>query len=1453
MATRVERARTFVREKVLRRPPRARYDAPPGWVLEKSSTTRSVPPQGLVAGSRTQQGIWVPITRPEGLVLLTDLVWILGAGVDRVVEETTKGGHDWEPLFQALCPICGAEYDVEPEMCETPGCFSEEFEQADPLQLEGGPWHDGGIKRLLEKPNWDPRTGRAIRSFKDLTKDATYYNNTIGWWNWEVIYDSLGRPVILNSMNSESMRKVEDPNITLPGPWFCPACFREKEDGDNIDVVFHTAHEDEESPTCPDHGVFMKRPAWVQLGEGDIIVAVWAADEVLDDMPRARGNRPYPRSKVHRTWALGQTMRWTERFDLAALSGQRSPDAMVTVEGRSQAEVNQMLDDWEDWRNEHTEYEGVIWLGLGTEAGKVQIHHFLGDLINRDFIAWGEAAMKAVAINLGVSFVFVGGQEAGKLGKSEEQLQVSYDTIEENQSQIEEFVNGKLVPLFPEITHWRWVMKPPAPEDLEKKANEATAWANAVAAFRAAGANAKLDPQAGFDWPIIIDDWEERQVQPEGTPGLEGEAPPEGEMAEGPFQLAMKEKGWTAFKTSTGSTGAVNDQGRKVYGEEARRVLAGKEPTGEDEEGKPRGPGEDEGRRDFLNDLNDYFSRLPGSQEEALRTMFQDAEAVAGEIGASPDEVRAEISEILGEVPGEPERPLPETAYRPSKIANLSNVPIKPERGDYETGITPAGHPPIAVRNHLMIQEDVPDFDMRRETELINRVISRAIELYQNPQDKDAEKFLRAEMGESYKEIRERAIQHKDIDASIVFTTNPRDMGHGSSSIGGGSLKIFAAPYTIEEPIAPGMMETDPLANAAHEVHHMLGGSHEFDRAGAFIGADVLLGEGITHKRLEWFIDDLALPAVSHPKSQKRHTIRARYALRFLFKRHPSAVSEILARQWAVDTGEARTILEKFMEGIAPTRIGGDRGTEFEDGTRVGEKALVEKSLTTRNIPPEEAIAGIRKAEDALASKLKKRLDKAARDFRRMAGRRPSATELRRLTADVAHGLQEEFGRLGEEYVGRAYRLGLEEERAVTPEAAFEARDRSVVRQLQDDPDFLKGRLGKVVSDATGTIADEIRTALQEGENTGAAARRAADMLGEAAWKVERIVRSETTRVANRARFEQFKKHGRSEDTYSWITARDARVDAHCRDLESASPWGLQELVTASNDGLPHPNCLLPGQFVQGNIIGALRGWYEGPVLELITASGKRLAVTTNHPVLTSQGFAPAKALQEGDYLIAYAQPERLGIRHGDYENGPAFIEDVFQMLSDSGPLHRVPASPPDLHGDGRFLDGEIHVVGTDGPLPRVVDAPEVEMGRQRILPVARPQATSLPGSGPAYLSLHGVSGTTPGLMRSSDLVPSFSFGHPGPSESLRLGPAANLHARCPEVPGQSRTADATLLRDLFHRYPRQVSVDKLVQVRKFEFSGHVYDLSTEEGYYVAGDIVCHNCRCTVRRHVALS
>jgi hypothetical protein len=44
---------------------------------------------------------------------------------------------------------------------------------------------------------------------------------------------------------------------------------------------------------------------------------------------------------------------------------------------------------------------------------------------------------------------------------------------------------------------------------------------------------------------------------------------------------------------------------------------------------------------------------------------------------------------------------------------------------------------------------------------------------------------------------------------------------------------------------------------------------------------------------------------------------------------------------------------------------------------------------------------------------------------------------------------------------------------------------------------------------------------------------------------------------------------------------------------------------------------------------------------------------------------------------------------------------------------------------------------------------------------------------------------------------------------------------------------------------PGNIFVDNVVSVDRQFFSGHVYNLETEDGFYFADGILCHNCRCT--------
>lgn len=774
--------------------------------------------KGPMAGYFLKDGIWYPITRPQSQVLLTDTVWIIGAAVDRVVEEVTKNGGDWTGKFGAKCVLCGAEYEVEPDVCDAEGCFSTEFRSPDPAQLDR-------INEVVERPNWD-NEGRVVKTWNGILEDLVFYDLTIAGWHWEVVYGKDGRPSQVWPMNSEWMRRVDDPGVRI-GKWFCPECLRDP----NFAVKKATFSDGQKG--CPIHGDTLEKVGWIEIDQTDNIVQVWSAREVLGGTSRTHGYRIYARSKVLRVWAMGQIIRWRELFTWAAFSGNKRPDNIV-IWPLTQSEVDAMIEEFEKFKEDHPEYQSDIHLGIGNGESKpadVKLINLMGDLARVDEIEYDKWVVEAVAINLGVSRTMMGQQEAGQLGHPEEVLQVSYDTIQEHDRHIEEFVNNGFVPLFPEVTDWEWKQNPPAKEQETERAETAKAWFEAIKAGRDAGARVKLDPTVDFGWPIVIEGWDEKAPAPAGsalgseTPVSPGDAPPQ-------------------------------------------------TPRGE-----AQGP--------------------PGA--------------------AAP-----------------------------------------------EDGLPPA----------------------------------------------------------------------------------------------------------------------------------LEGGA---------------------------------------PKSTVHNARKGRQAAKGGLPGHPGAL-----------------------------------GGTSERGAAVAQT----KALTPRSLPPAEAPPGIREFEDRLAERLGRLYDKAVRDLERRSGRPATRSELEAALTALMLRLRDSIAREGARAALDAYVLGMDAQRDEFPLLAFGGRDEAVLNFLEAHPEALAGALSKVIEDAHGIIAAELRRSFQAGVDTGSAIRAAAETLREQKWRVERVVRTETTRVVNTARATQYEKYAPPDSTFDWIPSTDRRLCERCAAIAARNPWPtLDELKAATGGFAVHPNC----------------------------------------------------------------------------------------------------------------------------------------------------------------------------------------------------------------------------------------------------------------------------------------
>lgn len=344
---------------------------------------------------------------------------------------------------------------------------------------------------------------------------------------------------------------------------------------------------------------------------------------------------------------------------------------------------------------------------------------------------------------------------------------------------------------------------------------------------------------------------------------------------------------------------------------------------------------------------------------------------------------------------------------------------------------------------------------------------------------------------------------------------------------------------------------------------------------------------------------------------------------------------------------------------------------------------------------------------------------------------------------------------------------------------------------------------------------------------------------------------------------------------------------AHKKGLVKPGPAGSLDKITQPAE---EPFCF-PGDtsvpFADG-VEAAYRRWYSGPVATIRTASGRVLTGTPNHPILTVRGWVAIGAVQKGDQVIEMADQVGQMSEHHQHGAQPS-IADAFAAIEQVGAPQKRSGQMQQFHGDGS--EGDVDIVVPHRPLAFGFDADAAEGLHQFRLAV--------PDGGGAPLSAldlrRGV------LLAASDggmsgmhepLSPVFAL--PRHAEPVGVGPVAQGNALCLDRLCDRPTADAEALcdrqdafaalvgagngagvdaghdaslgrsghalgthagaegedvhaertGDLLVCLPFAAQTASVVHVNRHEWSGHVFNLQTASGLYVAGGIVAHNCRC---------
>jgi hypothetical protein len=330
-----------------------------------------------------------------------------------------------------------------------------------------------------------------------------------------------------------------------------------------------------------------------------------------------------------------------------------------------------------------------------------------------------------------------------------------------------------------------------------------------------------------------------------------------------------------------------------------------------------------------------------------------------------------------------------------------------------------------------------------------------------------------------------------------------------------------------------------------------------------------------------------------------------------------------------------------------------------------------------------------------------------------------------------------------------------------------------------------------------------------------------------------------------------------------------------------------------------HPNCL-PGRqmVVAPNATAMFARAYHGEVIVIRTAANDDISCTPNHPVLTTKGWMPARLIAEGDDVFRCLDPQRLASSlDPDHDHVPAPIEQVAGALLESSGVQSatMPAAPEYFHGDG--AGGDVHVVVANGLRPDAVQPPGFEHALKVDFDCGSVESEALDSRRAAALLLNGLLPSTNGGVGCGD-SPSPLFGSgTGRRKTCRLARRPQLESVASECGSNRRAVNPASVSDLVRVLSCEVIAvqeivvscgvlddgvglsaspdrdsgrmesasheliadtergadlpatlaaliepSRVVKIERQLFAGHVFNLQTTQGWYVAGGIITHNC-----------
>lgn len=461
----------------------------------------------------------------------------------------------------------------------------------------------------------------------------------------------------------------------------------------------------------------------------------------------------------------------------------------------------------------------------------------------------------------------------------------------------------------------------------------------------------------------------------------------------------------------------------------------------------------------------------------------------------------------------------------------------------------------------------------------------------------------------------------------------------------------------------------------------------------------------------------------------------------------------------------------------------------------------------------------------------------------------------------IAQGLRQVQAATGSKSLSRVVRKDVSTLRI--PDRAFSLHNPAVLEAIDQATMTFCQETNQTATTGLNEAIEALRRELAEGIEAGSAYTDLGKLV-HALFDTPRattIANTETVRALNGGAVLMYQRSGAAEGS-GWMTTSDPCDRCQALDGEER---GFGEPFTIDPKGGAyavcyhpplHPHCVLEETPVMGaSLISACHSKYQGPVVRLTFSDWSEVAVTPNHMLLTSSGFARAADLVQGDDIIrACSRPaNRFPDLDDPYENRkPPLAHEVFRAASKAFGVatSRVPVAPEYLHGDAAFCHREIDVVRPNGFL-RSGNQSRFLQPRQHF-----PFVPGFGGSGTGSLLsgecdlasvLKALLFATNGVVGSRRERSAVLWAASRKTNALSGAHAPDRQSQLVETASYDHSLQSHRLRYCENAFPGLVSTSKLIDVYVYT-PAHpvsVYDFETNETMYTVGNgLVSSNCYC---------